>query len=277
MPQVKVDHRGALLQFLDAKGITYAKETVPASDLKPTQAEFSQKKVDAWGKEESKDFERSVIVAKDGRILDGHHQWLYALQNNEPISIIRLDESVRPAMAAMAEFPSATTVGGKAPDTKSYGSSNKVVSIDAANDAREVLRKQAGKLNAGLDPDMAKAALKLAAFHIEAGARSFADFSKAMVKDLGKAIKPYLKSLYETVSGQDLFAGMDKPADVAKAAPEEIALADVPKNFLNLIKVDMPIMEEDGRITVEQRSAREALASINRQQQAYQALRACVG
>jgi hypothetical protein len=41
MPQVKAEHRGALTQFLAARGITHEQAEVPADSLKPTQAEFS--------------------------------------------------------------------------------------------------------------------------------------------------------------------------------------------------------------------------------------------
>jgi hypothetical protein len=45
----------------------------------------------------------------------------------------------------------------------------------------------------------------LAAFHIEAGNKSFEDFSRAMIMDLGETVVPYLKSFY---MGARNFPGM---------------------------------------------------------------------
>jgi hypothetical protein len=45
MPQIKAEHRGAMVNFMNARGIAHQEETVPAASLKPTQAEFSREKV----------------------------------------------------------------------------------------------------------------------------------------------------------------------------------------------------------------------------------------
>lgn len=44
-----------------------------------------------------------------------------------------------------------------------------------------------------------QAGITLAGYHIEAGARKFADYAKEMINDMGEAIKPYLKSFYNAV------------------------------------------------------------------------------
>src|SRR5690606_4446117 len=46
MPQVKAEHRGALTNFLKGKGIESDNTEALPSELKPTQAEYSQGKVD---------------------------------------------------------------------------------------------------------------------------------------------------------------------------------------------------------------------------------------
>jgi hypothetical protein len=48
MPQVKSEHRGALIQFLNARGVSHELDTVSPDTLKPTQAEYSTKKVDKF-------------------------------------------------------------------------------------------------------------------------------------------------------------------------------------------------------------------------------------
>lgn len=105
MPQIKGEDRGALIQFLKARGIEHSTKEVPAGDLKPTQAEFSTKKAARWG-EVRDGVDRSVLVSSDGHILDGHHQWVAALAVNEPIKAIVLDAPIRELMTNVFQFPS---------------------------------------------------------------------------------------------------------------------------------------------------------------------------
>ncbi len=105
MPQIKAEHRGAMVNFLNARGITSAQDEVAANSLKPTQTEFSPAKV-----EKAKGFtgpERSILVSSDGHVLDGHHQWLSKVESNQPVKVIRLDASIDSLLSAMREFPSA--------------------------------------------------------------------------------------------------------------------------------------------------------------------------
>jgi hypothetical protein len=41
MPQIKAEHRGAMVNFLNARGISHEEVTLPAHALKPSQTEFS--------------------------------------------------------------------------------------------------------------------------------------------------------------------------------------------------------------------------------------------
>ena len=83
-----------------------------------------------------------------------------------------------------------------APSGEQYGATNKLISADRAAQVRAELQQSLGQLNMGLDPKTLKLSTELAMFHLEAGARKFADFSSAMIRDLGDAIKPYLRSIY---------------------------------------------------------------------------------
>lgn len=116
MPQVKAEHRGALTNFLNARGITHETTEIPAGDLKPTQREFSNSKV-----QQARDYQggdRSILISSDNHILDGHHQWLAKLDANEPVKVIRLNAPIRELLAQVHDFPSseqargATTEGG---------------------------------------------------------------------------------------------------------------------------------------------------------------------
>jgi hypothetical protein len=107
-----------------------------------------------------------------------------------------------------------------------HGTTNKVFTADAAEKAREILRKKlSGQVNSGLDPEVIQAGITLAGFHIEAGARTFAAYSKAMLEDLGDVVKPYLKSWYLAVRNYPGFdnAGMQSEAELEasdKAKPK---------------------------------------------------------
>ena len=110
IPQIKSEHRGAMVNFLNARDISHEKETVPASSLKPTQMEFSEEKVKkALG---FKDENRSILVSSDNHVLDGHHQWLAKLHGDENIDIIRLNAPINQLLETVKEFPSATTANG---------------------------------------------------------------------------------------------------------------------------------------------------------------------
>lgn len=107
MPQIKAEHRGAMVNFLNARGIEHQEETVAAASLKPTQGEFSRKKV-----EQAKAYtggNRSILVSSDNHVLDGHHQWLAARESGDEVKIIRLGAPIDQLLTAAHEFPSSTT------------------------------------------------------------------------------------------------------------------------------------------------------------------------
>jgi N12 class adenine-specific DNA methylase len=111
MPQIKGEHRGALIQFLAARGINHKTEERAAADFKPTQAEFSVKKAERWG-EIREGADRSVLVSSDGHILDGHHQWVAALATNDPVKAIVLDAPIRELLTNVFQFPSVKSSDG---------------------------------------------------------------------------------------------------------------------------------------------------------------------
>ncbi len=118
---------------------------------------------------------------------------------------------------------------------------NTVFTEDAVAKARAVLKRKLGTINSGIDPELLQAGLTLAGAHIEAGARSFTAFARAMVADLGDAVRPYLKSWYmamkfdpraaafagdmsksSEVEDADADASFDEPAPAPTPAPEPV-------------------------------------------------------
>lgn len=110
LPQIQAEHRGALVNFLAARGIAHESAEVPADSLKPTQGEFSPRKVQQAREYQGGD--RSILVSSDGYVLDGHHQWLAKLDNGEPVKVIRLDAPIQDLLRLAHQFPSSTTAPG---------------------------------------------------------------------------------------------------------------------------------------------------------------------
>lgn len=221
MPQIKAEHRGAMTNFLNARGIAHQEATVPATGLKPSQAEFSPERVARAA--ERTEGDRSILVSSDGYVLDGHHQWLAARDAGEDVKTIRFDAPISELIAAAKEFPSSTLDDAsaamkpaksesKAPETVSeaaktepetansaYGADNKLVSADRAAELRQRLKAKFSQLNSGIDPEILAIGTELAVFHIEAGVRKFSAFAKAIAKDLDQPldkVRPYLRSWY---------------------------------------------------------------------------------
>jgi len=86
---------------------------------------------------------------------------------------------------------------GQAPVT--YGSLNKLVTLERADAARANLRSKLSptKTNIGGDVTAVNDLATLAAFHVEAGARQFDDFALRMLEDGGEAVKPQLRRLWQ--------------------------------------------------------------------------------
>jgi hypothetical protein len=106
MPQIKAAHRGAMVNFLKARGIEHEADEVAANTLKPTQAEFSISKV-----KKAQDFgdpDRSILVSADGYVVDGHHQWIARGANGASVKVIRLKAPISELLPAVREFPSST-------------------------------------------------------------------------------------------------------------------------------------------------------------------------
>lgn len=120
--------------------------------------------------------------------------------------------------------------GAVAAKTSDYGTKNTIVSSDRYAELKRRMKEKLGQLNAGYDPEMLQIGIEMAMFHIEAGARKFVDFAKAMISELSDAIRPYLKSFYKgarDVPGMEEFAAdMDSDEEVNKIDVNSINIED---------------------------------------------------
>ncbi len=106
MPQVKGEHRGAMVQYLKARGIPHRQIEVRADSLKPSQADYSPEKVKKATGFEGPD--RSLITSSDAHVADGHHQWLSKIVRDpaQMIPVIEFDAPIQQLLVEMARFPS---------------------------------------------------------------------------------------------------------------------------------------------------------------------------
>lgn len=112
MPQIASGNRAAMVSFLRARGIESKREDIMAKHLLPTQAEYSPAKVQA-----AKDYQggnRAILISEDGHVVDGHHQWMAALDKGERIEVIRLLAPISRVLMMAHRMPSTTVAAADA-------------------------------------------------------------------------------------------------------------------------------------------------------------------
>ena len=83
------------------------------------------------------------------------------------------------------------------PKDEANSNGNRLVTDERYAELRERMRKKlGGQMNIGIDPEILAIGTEMAVYHLEKGARKFAEYAKAMIADLGDAIRPYLKAFY---------------------------------------------------------------------------------
>ena len=135
--------------------------------------------------------------------------------------------AAKPDKAEIRPFRRADgSIGYEAVPIAPTPSANTIFTEDAAAAARARLKAKLGRLQSGIDPETMMDGITLAGYHIEKGARTFAAYARAMVADLGDAVKPYLQSWYMAVRSDPragaFKADMDKASAVEDLTPAEI-------------------------------------------------------
>ncbi|WPM83133.1 PLxRFG domain-containing protein (plasmid) [Brucella pseudintermedia] len=124
-------------------------------------------------------------------------------------------------------------------EANQWGANNKLVSRDRADEIRKKLRdKLRSQIGSGIDPEILALGTELAAFHIEAGARRFADFARAVAADMDTSIeklRPFLRAWYNGARDMMEDSGLDiSGTDDANAVKSELAtLKDAPDGSLS--------------------------------------------
>lgn len=104
MPQITQEDLTAFLTFASHENVQVLARHCLARQLRPTQKEFRQERVDAMP---DAALEQPVIVSRDLYVLDGTHRWIKHWQQDEdklvPLLIIQLD--LHQALDLMRRFP----------------------------------------------------------------------------------------------------------------------------------------------------------------------------
>ena len=94
-------------------------------------------------------------------------------------------------------------------------SGNRLVTDERYAELRDRMRKKlGGQMNIGIDPEILAIGTEMAVYHLEKGARKFTEYAKAMIADLGDAIRPYLKSFYNGARNLPEVEGGEIAADM---------------------------------------------------------------
>jgi N12 class adenine-specific DNA methylase len=116
MPQVRMSDRGAMVNFLKARGISHEITEVDPTTLRPSQAEFSRAKtLKAMG---ATGDTATALVSADGYVIDGHHRWLAQHVKGEPLRVLRFDAPAQELLQAIHDFPSSTRSDDSAQDAR---------------------------------------------------------------------------------------------------------------------------------------------------------------
>lgn len=129
-----------------------------------------------WSKEDGGFLMRDMESAQ--KLADSVLDDADAVADAQPVSLIDMQEAT----------------GAEVKKPKDSG--NKLVTDERYAELKARMRKKLGQLNSGIDPERFAIGTEMAFYHIERGARKFTEYAKAMIEDLGDAIRPYLKAFY---------------------------------------------------------------------------------
>lgn len=154
---------------------------------------------------------QSAIEQAPAEISDGNEE----ISSSEPTTMTaNVEKSVSPA-----DKP-ADAVGRQEKKTVNPSGNRLVTDEQYADLLARMRRKMGGQLNMGVDPEILAIGSMMAVYHIEKGARKFAEYVKAMAADLGEKFPArYLKGFYK--------AAHEMIEDAAPEIAEEMDSDDV--------------------------------------------------
>ena len=148
----------------------------------------------------------------------------------------------------------------KAGGSKKRKTNNKIITDDAYEQLKKRMRDKLNNLNSGIDPELFMIGSQMAMYHIEAGARKFAEYARRMIEDCGDKIRPYLKAFYDAA----------RQMDDMKEYRKEMSSHDEVDNF-DVEKFDPTKEEKTAAEPIKVTDADSLLAEVNRRNEVAQA------
>ena len=160
-----------------------------------------------------------------------------------------------------AAEPQAAQPAGEPAGTVANPSGNKLVTDERYAELKERMKKKLlGQMNMGIDPEILAIGTEMAVYHIEKGARAFAEYAKGMIADLGDAIRPYLKAFYNGARDLPEMAELSQTMD----AYEDVSKFDV----FNFDKQQAPTpVEKAQQVVSEKKTERDAKEAVEKIQE----------
>lgn len=142
-------------------------------------------------REDAEAFAKAVIGRNDNQ-----------LSEEAPLSLGDMQSAIKPTSeetnAAKEEISSPSEEKHAEPKPKNPSGNRLVTDEQYAELLAKMRKKMGGQLNMGIDPEILAIGSMMAVYHIEKGARKFAEYVKAMVADLGEKFPArYLKGFYK--------------------------------------------------------------------------------
>ena len=212
-------------------------EEKKVKEVSPEILSFRQKKIDELNAVKDEDvkkgpsawyFDMPLLVSaktKKSAISKMHQRREDDIQSINNGSIDWMYNAIKEK--GLAGYEEASSVEEKPAEGKEteYGANNKVVSKERYEELKKRMIKKLGQLNFGMDPELIEIGVEMTAYHLEAGARKFADYAKAMINDVGDVIRPYLKSLYN--AARDYPDVVEAGLNVGMSTGDEVSKFDV--------------------------------------------------
>lgn len=136
---------------------------------------------------------------------------------------------------------------------KKNPSGNKLVTDERYEELKKRMKaKLRGQMNMGIDPEILAIGTEMAVYHIEKGARKFAEYAKGMIDDLGDEIRPYLKAFYN--------GARDLPEVEEMGLAKDMTSYDDVRTFdvANFDKQSVSALATAEQVVAEQKTAKQA-------------------
>jgi SPP1 gp7 family putative phage head morphogenesis protein len=230
MPQISGAARGALIRFLEARGIGRIEEKIQAHLLRPAQIGYWPGKVAAAQDHVGPD--RAVLISRDGYILDGHHQWFARLSENPnaAIPVWRFSAGIKHLLPIARTLPSAERQNADSPALQAALASGKVWYADGAfgtdgsfgSDVSRELRAL------GAHYDASRKVFVLAATEFPIALRSLLSQAQARAEAVHQGMIGTLRVMEENID--------TAPIGLNLARPVERIVLDLTAQFNNSVK-----------------------------------------